>query len=63
MGGVGALLEGRSTANDRGVLALDGMVLHTDVVSNCVERSLSQMSAITNSVSVCLALLCHNKLS
>jgi len=51
-GGVGALSEGRSMANDRGVLASDGMVLHTNAVSNCVERSLSQMSAVTNSVSV-----------
>ena len=51
-GGVGALSERRSTANERGVLASDGMVLHTEAVSNCVERSHSQMSAVTNSVSV-----------
>ena len=51
-GGLGARSEGRSTTNDRGVLASDGIVLHTDAVSNCVERSHSQMSAVTNSVSV-----------
>ena len=46
-------------ANDRGVLTSDGIVLYTDAVSNCVERS---HSAVTNSVSVCLALLHCNKL-
>ena len=51
-GGLGARYVGRSTANDRGILASDGIVLHTDAVSNCVERSHSQMSAVTNSVSV-----------
>ena len=51
-GGVGALSERRSMANERGVLASDGMVLHTKVVSNCVEHSHLQMSAVMNSVSI-----------
>lgn len=51
-GGVGALSTGRSTAKERGVLTSDGIVLHTDAVSNCVERSLLHSSAVTNSVSV-----------
>ena len=32
-GGVGAFSTGRSTASERGVLASEGMVLHTDAVS------------------------------
>ena len=51
-GGVGAHSEERSAANDHGVLASDGMALHTDAVSNCVECWHSQMSAVTNSISV-----------
>lgn len=52
-GRVGAL-EGRSTANDCGVLASDGMVLRTDAVSNCIEHLHSQMSTATNSISTVL---------
>lgn len=50
--GLDARSKGRSTANDHGILASGGIVLHTDTVSNCVERSHSQMSAVTNSVPV-----------
>lgn len=52
-GRVGAL-EGRSTANDCGVLASDGMVLRTDAVSNCIEHLHSQTSTTTNSISTVL---------
>ena len=51
-GGLGARYEGRSTANDHGILASDGIVLHTNAVLTCIECSHSQMSAVTNSISV-----------
>ena len=52
-----------SMASDCGMHASDEIVLHTNAISNCIQCLHSQMSAVMNLVSVCLALLHHNELS
>lgn len=45
-GGVGGRSTGTSATSDRGVLCSEGIVLHTDAVSYCVEPSQTQISAV-----------------